>query len=275
MRRRNLLVAMGGLTALAGCSSSDSSGTDQNSTTQTTTPEQLSDGLREGIPEIEQLNLVPKYGDYGDVVGNEIESVGQGGVAVVAFRYKMPVHDGKTEEFIETSIYHNGSSFDSKTRTDEDLVDVENGAITYERSEPFETENWDTGTYSAEVIARDEISNKNSKSQTIEFEILEPLGAGDAEVTSVETPPNVQKGDDVSFTVNLKNNTSRDNSIVSPISVRYENGEWNSFDEKLRLNIPAGGTGEYEPAGGSYSAEGTFEYRLDAIDETWSITVGN
>lgn len=264
MKRRAFLISAG-VAAAAGCSSSsDTSDSNTEETTPTGTPE----------PEltIEATNLVSHWESYDDVLSNEMASVGQGGYANVGVRYNIPVHDGEVEETVQATIYKDGSSVNSWKNEDQRLVNDQS----YEGRELvdfFETEGWEKGTYEAEVIVRDEISGQNSEEKRFEFDVVEPLGQSEVTLESVGTPPDIETGENFSFTLDLANDSERDSSIVTPFSARYENREWTEDDETFLLNLPAGETRSWESNEISLDTEGTYEYRLDNIEINWTITV--
>jgi hypothetical protein len=86
-------------------------------------------------------------------------------------------------------------------------------------------------------------------------------------------PDTVTAGESFDFDIRFRNETDRDSSVVSAVSENRNGDGWSELDEKIRVNI-ARRNGE-----ATYSDEwtiedpGEYQYRIDAIEERWSITV--
>lgn len=278
MDRRRFISTVG-LVALSGCTNQynppPAQSTQSTTPTSTQTPTSTPTPTEKPVaPEISYLNLLSVWDEYGDVLDNRVNAVGAGANAVIGLRYSLPVHDGKSEEFVQVTVYHNGPSVASRKANETRISGEGTTEETWERWFGIETADWDVGTYTAEAIVRDEISGRNSAPMEVEFEVVDPLRANEVELIRVETPPSIQKGEQTSFTLHLKNVSDRDSSIVSTISARYEDGEWQSVNEdKFRLNIPAGESRIWESGEFSFDYAGTYEYRLDSVDTSWTLTV--
>lgn len=252
MKRRSYL-SMVALPAIAGCSSQSSSTTEA------------------GIS-IEESSLLSHWEDFGDVLSNQMNAVGVGGIANIGARYNIPVHDGKVEELFQVTVFNEESSVDSRTVEDTKLVrnDVQKEA--YERWEGFDTTDWEQGNYTAQVIVRDEVTGENASAE-FDFSINEPLGPDEVEIVDVVQPPNWEVGEADTFEISVKNTSDRDGSIVSSFSVRINDSDWQSYSDKYISNIPAGETRTEESDRESFERAGSYEFRIDDIDESWTIDV--
>ncbi|MDS0298240.1 hypothetical protein NDI76_05755 [Halogeometricum sp. S1BR25-6] len=211
---------------------------------------------------------------YGDVLTNQMSSVGAGGYAIIGLRYSLPIHNGKSEELVQVTVYHNGSSVDSQQAGDTQLSGADTTEDEWEQWFSFDTKDWKTGTYSAQILVRDEITGKNSELEELAFDVVEPLTPNEVKLTGVQKPPTIRKGQPITFTLQFKNIGDDDNSIVSKPSIRHEQGEWQTpNDERVRLNIPAGESRSWESGEFSLNYTGTYEFRLDEIGITWNLTV--
>lgn len=204
-----------------------------------------------------------------------MESVGAGGRAIIGTRYSIAVHDGKSEEFVQMTIYGEDSSIDSNSVSESRLSDGKVEADEYERWMAFETDGWEKESYTAEVIVRDEISGKNSDTSRTEFDVVQPLRSSEVTLESVEKPPNIKTGEPFRIKLKLRNTSNRDSSIVTPISIRYENNEWRSSGarDKMRFNIPARTTRTFETGEVAYDYAGEYDVRYDDVDVSLSFTV--
>ena len=226
-------------------------------------------------PQLENVHLVSHWEKYGDVSENKISAIGAGAYANVGLTYTLPIHEGKSEELVQATIYHDNISVDSRKNADTKLSGGNMSEDSWERWFSFDTKGWETGEYLIEAIVRDEISGRNSPANKFTFEVVDPLRPSDVELTRIEKPPTIKKGQKTTFTLHLKNVSEMDNSIVSTISVRYDGSDWQSADEeeRFKLNIPAGETRKWESGEVSFDYTGTYEYRLDDVDTVWSFSV--
>ena len=276
MNRRRFLTVVG-CVGLSGCTGSETSTKTREATvteTATETPTPTPTTTTISNPELVSANLLTHWEEFGDVRKFEVNAVGKGGNAVVGWRYSLPIHDGKSEESYQVTIYNEeGPSVTSRKGSDQNLTNNA-GSDTWERWEGIDTTGWDQGQYSAEVLVRDEVTGKNSETISVDFTVNEPLGKGEANIQSVSTPDSVKVGEQVSTNLTIANKTGRDSSVVSTLSGQYEDSQWQSVsEEKFKMNIAANDSREYKGGTISFDQAGTYSYRLDAIGETWSIEV--
>jgi len=167
-----------------------------------------------------------------------------------------------------------GDRVDMKQDSDEQLVDAE-GRQQWEHALYFDIADWEQGEYSYEVLIRDNVLEKVSGTAEGEFEVNEPLGPQEATISNIEGPDAIATGEDYTFTLEFSNVSDRDSSVVSPISVKYERAnEWQTSDgNSLFCNVSAGESNTWESDETSFDTTGTVQFRIDAIDETWSIDV--
>lgn len=285
MERRTFLAVLSSV-SLAGCTNSGSSTqtTTTSSTpttrtrtpttetpTETTTTTETTTSVP--TPTITDAALLTHWSEFGDVKTNTVSAVGQGGNAILGWRYSLPIHDGKAQESFQITITdQNGNQITQQTGTDTHLTN-ETGTDTWERWARFDTSEWQTGTYTATILVRDEISGENSQQTTVDFTLNTPLGPDEATLKSAE-PKSVTVGTQFRNTLTLANTSTRDSSIVSSVSVQYNDSDWRTLnDSEFTLNLPANGTRTHTGSPTSFQRAGTYTIRLDAINETFTIEV--
>lgn len=289
MNRRDYLAATL-VSALAGCSSRSTSDTpnendhsagdssaegtqspSQSPTESTQSTTQNPDGPQ---PIIQEVSLLTHWDEFDDVLSNQIDAMGKGGYAVVGVRYDIPVHDGEVHERVQPTIYRDGSRVDSRSVSETRLVDETLSEQTYERWLGFDTEPWERGEYTVEFSVRDEVTEIPSRPASDQFSVEDPLRPDEVEFIEVVSPPQIEAGEPVSYSLRFANVGDRDGSIVSTVSERHNSSEWEALSGELVLNIPEG---EVNSLGGeeeiTFDQAGTYEYRANAINETWTVTV--
>lgn len=287
---RRAFVALAGSVTLAGCSgTSSSTPTERSSTTEATTRQTSPETERTTTetestttetttsapsPTIESADLLTHWNEFGDVEKNAVNAVGLGSTAVIGWHYSLPIHDGKSEETVQVTIYdEEGPSVTSRQKSDTHITN-QTGSDEWERWFGFETADWEKGEYFAEILVRDDVSGKNSGVTEVNFTVNEPLGKGEASIESTQYPDSVTVGEEVTFELTFANTSNRDGSIVSSLSARYNDGSWQSVsDSKFELNVGANSTRTWNGNAVSFDSAGTYTYRLDDVEETWSIEV--
>jgi len=123
-------------------------------------------------PEITDVNLVSSWESYGDALENAITSAPVGDLITIAFRHQAFIHEGTFHIFQEGEIYDlgTGDRIDIQNFEDEQVVDG-NGYQTWEGSFEFDTTDWETGGYRAEVQLRDEVTSEVSNTESTTFEL--------------------------------------------------------------------------------------------------------
>jgi len=219
--------------------------------------------------------LVTGWQSAGDLEDNAIGAVGRGDQAVLAFKFRMQPHSGEVNIRAQIIVEDgNGAMVDSVTERQSRLVDSD-GPVTLEWAYVTPSSEWSTGSYTAEVLVQDETTDETSNAVVHEFEIVEPLGSGEAEVYRA-TPDSVYEGETFDVELGLRNTSGRDSSIVSDIGHRTgQNESWRTFrSDAITLAIP-GKDGEvtWTTSGWSLSSPGDHQFRVDAIEDDWVITV--
>jgi hypothetical protein len=282
MKRRHYLAALSA-GVLAGCSGSDGSETQQGTEptetptpTPNPTPEPTPTATPEPVsPSISETSLLYGWRDFGDVQDKQLEAVGKGAQAIVGFHYSAMVHDGTVNLTEQVSVYGpENNRVDIDQQTDEQLTDTE-GVQEYEHAIAFDTATWDLGSYTYEVLIRDNVTSKVSDTIRGSFQVNSPLSDDEATLQSVDAPDSVNVGEDYSFTLEIGNTSNRDGSVVTSLSAKYESSrDWYTYtDDKLTVSIPSEWRNTWESAPVSFDTEGTLQYRLDAINEIWEIEV--
>jgi hypothetical protein len=227
------------------------------------------------LPEMIDAQLVTEWESPGDLEANAIEAVGRGDRAVLAFEFSMRPHSGEVDIRAQIIVEdESGAIVDSVTEHQSRLVDSD-GPVTLEWAYVTSSSEWSTGSYTAEVLVQDETSGETSDAVTHDFEIVEPLGIGEAEVYRA-TPDSVHEGESFDAELGLRNTSGRDSSIVSDISHRTgQNEAWQTFQsDAVVLAIP-GNDGEVTWTSSRWSLSGTggHQFRIDAIGDDWVLNV--
>lgn len=277
-RRRYLKLAGGATVGLAGCSTRNDSTAPESATptdSTTPTPEPTPTPTpKPQPPTIDDVSLVSRWGEFGDVMNHQVNAVGRGALATIGFRYNAEVHDGRSDLTEQVRIFDEGGSRVAMDEVTDDQLTEESGYQSWEHALQFETNQWDLGNYEAEVIIRDNVMGANSASKTESFKVNEPLSGSEATLVDVEGPDTVSTGEQYDYTIELENSGTRDGSVVTPISARYEVGsEWFTYDFTVSLTIGRGETNTWPGYFEGFDTSGTVIFRLDDIDETWRVDV--
>lgn len=124
-------------------------------------------------PEIMFVNLISSFDAFGDVAANNIDSQPQGAEVLIGYRYEAWVHDGTFSITTQVEITdQDGNRVAIDQDVDEQIIDG-NGPRSWEGAMGFHA-SWDPGTYTAEVVIRDDVTEKVSDSATGTFEITKP-----------------------------------------------------------------------------------------------------
>ena len=95
--------------------------------------------------------------------------------------------------------------------------------------------------------------------------------AGAFDVVEVNAPSQTELNDSWGFSVTVRNTTTRPLTFASPLSFRVRGGEWDQFEGEIQIPTTAGGTATWESPTSAFAYLGRYDYRLDAVDRTWSV----
>jgi hypothetical protein len=124
------------------------------------------------------------------------------------------------------------------------------------------------------VLVRDEVIDAISQSATTTFDLVEPLSAPEVQAVRFEGPDTIEAGATFSYRVWMENLGDRDSSVVSPISARPPDGEWQTLSGVTgAANLPGGGQGYYAVDGAQIDTPGEYDYRLDDVEVGWTLVV--
>jgi hypothetical protein len=123
-------------------------------------------------PIIETVNLVTEWNSYGDTIDNEIEEAEVGSWINVSSRYWYWTENQSIEVFRQVEIYNEDNVRVERNTATSELVREYNGWSSWESNMPFNTTDWDSGTYTAEVLLRDEQNQEVSEKNSVEFELV-------------------------------------------------------------------------------------------------------
>jgi len=123
-------------------------------------------------PIIQETNLVSEWNSFGDGIDNKITQAEVGSEVSIAFRYWYWSENQSLDVFRQIEIYDESDDrVDIKTTTDEQVTQT-SGWSQWESNIPFNTTEWDPGTYTAEAQIRDNQNNEVSGVGTVEFEMI-------------------------------------------------------------------------------------------------------
>lgn len=282
MDRRMFLAAVG-TAAVAGCSDlrGESESTEASSTPtetmslaggdSTQTPDQNERG-DPSPPEIQFATPVYRWDEFGDADANAISAVGRGAGLPVAARFDVWAHGGTVDTTRQVRAYDGNSRVAIQSDTTETVAEG-SGYREWEAWVNLDTTGWGYGQFDGDYLVRDNVLDETSQAAEWSVEVVEPLTGTDASLVSYNGPRTVRVGERFSYSLEMRNNTSRDSSVVSTLSVRTTGYDWTTATETRSFNIPARSTVVFDVEDVSLSTAGTFEYRIDTIGDTWSVTV--
>ncbi len=223
-------------------------------------------------PELLTVNPVTVWEETGDVTENCTSAFGNGGFAYIGVRAIVQIHEAELDTLVETTIRDSDGNKigENSVRTKEEETDRV-GEDELEYWLRFDTQDWEQGTYTAEVRGRDIIVETETEIMETEFEITDPLD--DSEVRLVSSPESVRLGEDVFADVVIENTSDRDSSIVTSISSSGDDGEtFVILEERAVRNLTAGSERSLDF---DSRAENTGEFiaRLDEYDIEFEFTV--
>jgi hypothetical protein len=123
-------------------------------------------------PIIEETNVVSKWDDFGDVIDNAIEEVVVGAPLRIASRYWYWKENQTNNSYKQVEIFdESGNRVAIDSFESEQLTDY-NGWEEWESYLSFETSGWEPGTYTAEMLIRDNQNGKVSDPGSVTFDIV-------------------------------------------------------------------------------------------------------
>lgn len=125
----------------------------------------------DAAPRIQRLTPVTEWTEYGDVVENSIDKVRAGDPARIGVRYDIWVHDGEMNATVQMIIRRDGEQVAVEQAPFERLVEG-SGRYDWEAAPAFRTDDWEAGTYTAEVIVRDEVNGEQSAQVDTTFDVI-------------------------------------------------------------------------------------------------------
>jgi hypothetical protein len=102
-----------------------------------------------------------------------------------------------------------------------------------------------------------------------------PTGTGSAtfEFETVDAPETVELNEPLSFAIRVRNVGSGRGTFTSGLSTRIDDGEWRALEGEVSMTLDAGEAGVWESPELTPRYLATVDYRLEAVDETWTIEV--
>lgn len=292
MRRRSYLTLVGSLVS-GGCLGEQSGGGSESTPTATPTP---TEGLTatetptptptptetpaptetptptpEPEPSVIRANPVMTWAEYGDTGTQATTAFGAGAPVLIGSRHRLPTADGKVDATVQCTIYDSGEEIATDALEITELVDTA-GPWRNEAMFDFEADRFERGTYSAEILLHEDRFGTRARTDPIEFEIVDPLTAGEVEIVEINHPDPITANEPFWIDVVYKNVSDRDSSIVSDYSLRRNLGDWVAGDEPWVENLAAGAEYTWERTGMKLP-RGEYTERLDGLDLTWSFEI--
>lgn len=122
-------------------------------------------------PRIQTVTPVSEWEEYGDVADNSVNELRAGDPARIGVRYNIWVHGGEMNATVQTVIRRDGEQVAVDQAPFERLVEG-SGRYDWEAAPAFRTDDWETGTHTAEVIVRDEINGEQSARVDATFDVI-------------------------------------------------------------------------------------------------------
>ena len=114
----------------------------------------------------------------------------------------------------------------------------------------------------------------SSGSGSAETETPTATGTAEFEFEGVNAPDTVELNEPISFAIRVRNVGSGRGTFTSGLSTKVGDGEWRSLEGEISMPLDAGEAGVWESPEVTPRYLATVSYRLDAVDEAWSISVG-
>jgi len=274
MDRRAYLTALSAAAAaVSGCSDGGSTATTTGTAadgTATPTEQAPVEDPPDPAPTVTDAGLLLDRGEYASL--GDIDSVGQGGPLVVGVAYDLPASGGSARGLVETRVSDgDGAELDTNTR-EVDIV-ADGDSVSRRAWFAFDTIDWDQGSYTAEVLVNSE-GYGTTASTEVPFDIVEPLGAGEAEMYIADFPDEAVAGEEFDWTLGFRNLSDRDSSVVSAIvTLDPAMGDSVALDIPYRENVPAGESITVERTDIRVSQSGTYTYAIGRLDAEVSFTI--
>ncbi|WP_136716910.1 hypothetical protein [Halorientalis salina] len=285
MKRRQMLAATGAA-LFAGCTSDTDSPTDTAADdgtattapaateTATATASPTATATRTPQPSIRTLEPVTKrlaFDEEETISAHTTSAFGRGAEPFVALDATIPVHGNAAEFKYGGSVSRNGTEVEdfetdliTEAVSDSDQY-VDNYWVNFGRHE------WETGTYTAEIVVTDTLSSETTTATT-EFDIVTPLADREVQLISTDLPTHATAGESLSYALTFENRADRASSLVTDLSLRQGPDTWMDLDQTLTLNMRPKETRRIENSFTPSSA-GRFEIRLDHLDDTFGFTI--
>lgn len=268
MDRRAYLTALGATAAaLSGCSEENRTGTTATPTERASATPERSDPS----PRMTDVGLMMGRGEYTTL--GDIRSVGQGGSLVIGTEYDLPASEGSASGLVETRVFDSeGTRLD--TNTTEVTVVADGDSVSRQAWFAFGTADWTPGDYTAEVLVNSHPYG-TTVSETVAFEIVEPLGAGEVEMYIDEFPDDAVASEEFDWTLGFRNVSDRDSSVVTDtVLLDPARGDSVLLDVPYRENVPAGGETTVPREDIKITRGGTYTYRIEELDAEVGFTLG-
>lgn len=188
MNRRRFLVACGAV-GFAGCSGgpseddndatpesdegSDGDSGEGDTPDSTPTSNDETPTPEPAAPTINDVGILSGFEEFGDLSAKAISEPPAGSEIWVGWESTVVVHDGTYAVTNQVEVLDSaGNRVAINSDTSEQVVD-ESGPTDWQGALPFRAD-WEPGEYTAEAIVRDDVTEKVSESETVDFTLTEP-----------------------------------------------------------------------------------------------------
>lgn len=93
------------------------------------------------------------------------------------------------------------------------------------------------------------------------------------ELVSVNSPDTIEIESDYQIEFTIENTGEQHGVFTSPLSYRTPRGNWQTSNERLRLEVPAGQEATWTGQAVTFDYMQEIEFRLDTLRATWSLQV--
>lgn len=278
MDRRRFMrsISIGPILGIAGCMSNNTNESSSPKNTETA-PTVLSqtEERETRSPVVSDASLVTEMTEFEDIETKRISAAAAGSVIELCFTYKSTVHDGEHHVTYQVRIFDEDRKRIIQTSSEDRQFVEGSGWSSWSNSAQFNTETWSKGKYKAEIIVRDEIAGLSSAARTATFKLTEPLHASEVDLVEIDSQLRFQTGEDFQFSFKIRNTSDRDGTFRTRYSIYYDQYHVFTSDDYIDVPVAAGSIGEWTSGKAPLNEAGEYEFRLDVIDETWSVIVEN
>lgn len=123
-------------------------------------------------PILEETNLITEWNSFGDAVENRITEADAGSRITIASRYWYYAENQTHNTFSQVEVFNGSNERVGIQTTNSEQVTEQSRWVQWESSLILNTTGWGEGTYTAEMLVRDNQTDEVSDAGTVEFELV-------------------------------------------------------------------------------------------------------